>query len=249
MISNFSPANARQIIKKNKISFFSTGNNLYPNIRNTFFKKYQSKIKSCYGITEMGGPLTNEIKPNLVHDSIGKLINGCKIKIKEINNKKILFFKSEYICQSLLVNNKTQKIKVDAQGYYNSGDTGFIEKNDIIITGREKDILKKGSELIYLKDIENIIIGCDFIIDVAAVGIDDELSDEKLNIYLTSNLKKITKKNIDHLVEEIRENMYKTELPDKIIFIKKMPKTMTGKIIKRKLLSMNVSNKIKEVFL
>ena len=48
---------------------------------------------------------------------------------------------------------------------------------------------------------------------------------------------------------EIRDNMYKTELPDKIIFIKKMPKTMSGKIIKRELLSMNVSNKIKEVFL
>ena len=249
MISNFSPANAKQIIKKNKISFFSTSNNLYSNIRKTFFKKYQSKIKSCYGITEMGGPLTNEIKPNLVNDSVGQLINGCKIKIKEINKKKILFFKSEYMCQSLLVNNKTQSIKVDTQGYFNSEDTGFIEKKNIFLTGREKDVLKKGGELIHLKDIENIIIGCDFIIDVAAVGIADELSDEKLNIYLTSKLKKITKKNVDHLVTEIRDNMYKTELPDKIIFIKKMPKTMSGKIIKRELLSMNVSNKIKEVFL
>jgi len=249
MISNFSPANAKQIIKKNKISFFSTSNNLYSNIRKTFFKKYQSKIKSCYGITEMGGPLTNEIKPNLVNDSVGQLINGCKIKIKEINKKKILFFKSEYMCQSLLVNNKTQSIKVDNQGYFNSEDTGFIEKKNIFLTGREKDVLKKGGELIHLKDIENIIIGCDFIIDVAAVGIADELSDEKLNIYLTSKLKTITKKNVDHLVTEIRDNMYKTELPDKIIFIKKMPKTMSGKIIKRELLSMNVSNKIKEVFL
>ena len=153
------------------------------------------------------------------------------------------------MCQSLLVNNKTQSIKVDNQGYFNSEDTGFIEKKNIFLTGREKDVLKKGGELIHLKDIENIIIGCDFIIDVAAVGIADELSDEKLNIYLTSKLKTITKKNVDHLVTEIRDNMYKTELPDKIIFIKKMPKTMSGKIIKRELLSMNVSNKIKEVFL
>ena len=249
MISNFSPTNARQIIKKNNISFFSTSNNLYPNIRKTFFKRFQSKIKSCYGITEMGGPLTNEIKANIDNDSVGKLINGCKIKIKKINNKNVLFFKSKYICKSLLVNNKAQKIKIDSQGYFNSEDTGFIKKNNLILTGREKDILKKGGELIHLKDIENTIIGCDFITEVAAVGVADELSDEKLNIYLTTKLKKITKRHIDYLVNEIRDKLYKTELPDKIVFIKKMPKTISGKIIKRELLSINVSNKIKEVFL
>ena len=197
----------------------------------------------------MGGPLNNEMKANIDNDSVGKLINGCKIKIKKINNKNVLFFKSKYICKSLLVNNKAQKIKIDSQGYFNSEDTGFIKKNNLILTGREKDILKKGGELIHLKDIENTIIGCDFITEVAAVGVADELSDEKLNIYLTTKLKKITKRHIDYLVNEIRDKLYKTELPDKIVFIKKMPKTISGKIIKRELLSINVSNKIKEVFL
>ena len=43
--------------------------------------------------------------------------------------------------------------------------------------------------------------------------------------------------------------MYKTEKPDKIILIKNMPKTLSGKIIKRKLLSINAKNKIREIVL
>ena len=249
MMSNFSPTNALKIVKNNKINFYSTSNSLYPNIRKTFFKKFKKKIKSCYGITEMGGPLTNETKSNLEHDSAGKLINGCKVKIKEVNKKKVLFFKSKYKCNSLLINNSIKNIKIDKHGYFNSEDTGFINNNNIILTGRVKDILKKGGELIHLKDIENIIIDCEFIDEVAAVSISDDLSDEKLNLYLLSKPQKITKKNIDYLVNKIRKNMYKTELPDKIIFVKKMPKTLSGKIIKRNLLNINAKNKIKEIFL
>ena len=249
MITNFSPTNTNKIIKKNKIEFYSTSNNLYPNIRKTFFRKFKKKIKSCYGITEMGGPLTNEIKANLKNDSVGRLINGCKIKIKKINNKKILFFNSNYKCKFLIIGSKLQKVLTDKQGYFNSQDTGFIDNNDIVITGREKDILKKGGEFIHLQDIENVIIKCDFIEEVAAVSIEDELSDEKLNIYLVAKSKKIKMESIEYLLNTIKKNLYKTEKPDKIIFIKKMPKTVSGKIIKRNLLSTLNENKIKEIIL
>jgi len=249
MITNFSPLNASNIVKKNKIKFYSTSNNLYPNIRKTFFKKFKTKIQSCYGITEMGGPLSNETKAGLEYDSVGKLINGCKIKIKIINEKRILFFKSIYRCKYLLINNKRKKVQTDKFGYFDSQDTGFIKNNNIILTGREKDILKKGGEFIHLKDIENIIIKCNFIEEVAAVSIENELSDEKLNVYLVLKSKKIRKKNIDYLIKIIKKNMYKTEKPDKIIFLRQMPKTLSGKIIKRKLLVTNAENKIREIIL
>lgn len=247
MITNFSPIKALNTIKKNNIEFYSTSNNLYPNIRKTFFKKFKKKIKSCYGITEMGGPLTNEINSSLENDSVGKLIHGCKIKIKKINGKKNLLFKSTYKCKSLIIDNKIKSIKTDKFGYYNSHDTGYIENKNIIITGREKDILKKRGEFIFLRDIENVIIKCDFVAEVAAVSLEDELSDEKLHIYLLSKKKKILNENIKDLLTTIERDLFKTEKPDKIIFIRKMPKTPSGKIIKYDLLSTLNENKVKEI--
>lgn len=92
MITSFSPKNAIKIIKKNKIKFLATSNNLYTSIRKNFFRKFKVKIRSCFGITEMGGPLTNEKSGDLKNDCGGVLINGCKVKIKKINRKKVFFF-------------------------------------------------------------------------------------------------------------------------------------------------------------
>ncbi len=249
MLTNFSPLSAKNLIKKNKIKFLSTSNNLYPNIRKTFFRKFKVKIKSCYGITEMGGPLTNESIGNLSRDSAGKIISGCSCKIKKINNLNFLYFKSEFKCKYLIIDGKKKKISLDNQGYFNSQDTGYIEKNNIYLTGREKDILKKGGELILLKDIENNFLSCSFVEEVAAVGMGDDLSDEKLNLYIVINKKILIQNIIKILLKIVEKKLYKTEKPDKIIFIKKMPKTISGKIIKRQLISINAKNKIREVIL
>lgn len=249
MISNFSPLNSADIVKKNKIKFYSTSNNLYPNIRKTFFKKFKTKIMSCYGITEMGGPLTNEINPSLKLDSSGKTIKGCKIKIKKIKNKNFVFIKSNFMSKNLIIEGKKTRINLDKKGFFNSQDTGFMKNNNIILTGREKDVLKKGGELINLKDIENTIIDCPFIKEIAAIAIEDELSDEKLHLFVEIETKNINKENINILLNVIQKKMYKTERPDKIVMLRKMPKTLSGKIIKKQLFKRNAKNKIREIIL
>ena len=88
-----------------------------------------------------------------------------------------------------------------------------------------------------------------FVEEVAAVGIADNLSDEKLYLYIVLKKKNINTLVFNNLISIVEKKMYKTERPDKIIFIKKMPKTLSGKIIKRKLLATNASNKIREIVL
>ena len=85
--------------------------------------------------------------------------------------------------------------------------------------------------------------------EVAAVSIGDDLSDEKLNLYIVLNKNNLVQKSIKILLNIVEKKMYKTEKPDKIILIKNMPKTLSGKIIKRKLLSINAKNKIREIVL
>ena len=123
------------------------------------------------------------------------------------------------------------------------------KKKNIIVTGREKDILKKKGEFIHLRDIENLIIKCDFVAEVAAVSLEDELSDEELHVYLSMKRKKNLNKNVQYLLKTIEKDLFKTEKPDKIIVVRKMPKTSSGKIIKQHLLFTLNENKIKEIIL
>ena len=103
--------------------------------------------------------------------------------------------------------------------------------------------------MIYLKDIENVLIKYSFVKEVAAVGIQDDLSDEKLNIYIVLDSKKNLDKKVKKLIKVSEIEMYKTERPDKIILLTKMPKTSSGKIIKRQLIKVDAKNKIKEIIL
>ena len=103
--------------------------------------------------------------------------------------------------------------------------------------------------MIYLKDIENVLIKYSFVKEVAAVGIQDDLSDEKLNIYIVLDSKKNLDKKVKKLIKVSEREMYKTERPDKIILLTKMPKTSSGKIIKRQLIKVDAKNKIKEIIL
>lgn len=172
-----------------------------------------------------------------------------KLKLKKLIEKKYFFFKSNFMCKNILEDGKKKKLKLDINGYFNSQDTGYIKNNKLFLTGRERDILKKGGELIQLKDIENTILNCRFIKEVAAISVSDELSDEKLYLYVVFNPKEFKQSNIFFLLNIIQKKMYKTEKPDKIIIVKKMPKTLSGKIIKRKLISINVKDKIREIIL
>ena len=61
------------------------------------------------------------------------------------------------------------------------------------------------------------------------------------------NKKRFSNRNIKYLLKTIEQDLYKTEKPDKIIFLRKMPKTPSGKIIKHSLLSTINENKIKEI--
>ena len=78
---------------------------------------------------------------------------------------------------------------------------------------------------------------------------DCDPADEKLYLYVVLNLKKINKKIIYKILSVIEKKMYKSEKPSKLIFLKKMPKTASGKIIKKKLIETYASNKIREVIL
>ena len=61
--------------------------------------------------------------------------------------------------------------------------------------------------------------------------------------------KKNLNKNVQYLLKTIEKDLFKTEKPDKIIVVRKMPKTSSGKIIKQHLLFTLNENKIKEIIL
>jgi acyl-CoA synthetase (AMP-forming)/AMP-acid ligase II len=216
-------------------SIISTASYLYPEIRKKFSNIFKRKIQSCYGLTELGGPLTCEnIEDTLNEDNdyvVGRHSNEVKFKIS--NNKTILI-KSPFIMKGYVDQQGKVKKPRAIKGYFNTGDLGDYKDGILEYFGRNKEIIKIGGELVSLTIIENEAIKSNLIKECAAIGIANIYSGEDLILFVIFK-KKNLKLNLNKLNKFLNQNLRKIEIPKKIIPVLEMPKTKSGKIIKKRL--------------
>ena len=216
-------------------SIIATGSYLYPEVRENFYKIFNKKIFACYGATELVGPLSIQgEKDTFKNFCVGRHAEGVKISIeKDKEGSKIIMVKSPFFMKGY-VTDKGFELPKTYNGYYNTGDTGDYKNNLLFINGRKRHIIKKGGELIFLSVIENTALQNENVLEAAAIGKKDLIAGEEP--YLILVLKKnSTPNNIESLNIFLRERLRPIEVPKKIIIVKTLPKSKSGKIIKKSL--------------
>ena len=113
-----------------------------------------------------------------------------------------------------------------------------------MIHGRIDDVINIRGHRIGSAEIESILLKSNFIKEACAVAIDNNLAGKELIIFLVSN----TKNNVSDLVEElIIRNFGSFALPKEIILLSELPKTRSGKILRRILRDLYLNPKTKKI--
>jgi fatty-acyl-CoA synthase len=120
---------------------------------------------------------------------------------------------------------------IDAEGWLHTGDLGvMLESGHIKITGRAKEMLIRGGENIFPKEIEEFLFTHPKIADVAIVGLPDSKVGEAVLAWIR------LKTGVTATEEEIREfcegRIAHFKIPQYIRFVDTFPMTVTGKIQK-----------------
>jgi acyl-CoA synthetase (AMP-forming)/AMP-acid ligase II len=217
-------------------SIISTSSFLYPEIRKNFLNIFKRRIQSCYGITELGGPITVESIEDVMEEddnqhSVGS--HSSKIKIKIVKKNKI-FVKTPYIMKGYLRENLILEKPKLKNGYFDTGDLGFYKNKRLSYIGRNREILKIGGELVSLPYVENMTYRSGIVKECTAIGKNDLFSGEILILFVIFKEKNISRQ-ITKLLNFLKKSLKKIEIPRKIIPLLEMPKTKSGKIIKSKI--------------
>jgi acyl-CoA synthetase (AMP-forming)/AMP-acid ligase II len=129
--------------------------------------------------------------------SSGKAINGCEMKIVDENRRTL----EEGMVGEIAINSasmfdgyrnypeKTADVLCD--GWYYSGDYGFIYRGDCYVIGRKKDIIISAGNNIYPEDVEDVVGKVDGIIPgrVIAFGEENrELGSEQVSVIAESSV-------------------------------------------------------------
>ena len=123
---------------------------------------------------------------------------------------------------------------IDADGWLHTGDLALrTPEGNYKITGRLKDMIIRGGENIYPKEIEEFIYRHPKVDDVQVIGIPDKKLGEE--ILAAVILKKGETMTAEELQDYVRKNMAKHKVPRYVDFVDAFPQNAAGKILKYKM--------------
>jgi fatty-acyl-CoA synthase len=123
---------------------------------------------------------------------------------------------------------------IDADGWLHSGDLGVMDEHGYLsITGRLKDMIIRGGENIYPREIEEFLYHLDGVQDVQVAGVPSRKYGEEVGAFVR------LKANVDLEPEDVRDycrgKIAWHKIPKYVHFMDEFPMTASGKIQKYKL--------------
>ncbi|MFO7801638.1 MAG: AMP-binding protein [Desulfovermiculus sp.] len=206
---------------------------------------HMQDITICYGLTE-GSPVMTQTR---VEDSIekrvqtvGRAMPGIEVKIFDPETGREMPFgePGEVCCRGYNVmkgyynNPRATAETIDEQGWLHSGDLGVMDEEGYVsITGRIKDMIIRGGENIYPREIEEFLYTMDGIYDVQVVGVPSQKYGEEVGAFI------ILKDGYDLQPEDIQDfcrgKISRYKIPKHISFVSAYDMTASGKVQKYKL--------------
>lgn len=201
-----------------------------------------SEITSVYGLTEGSPGFTQtSVNDSLEKrvETVGKTLPACEVKIVDPETGETMGpgEPGEICCKGYNVMKgyykmpeKTREV-IDEDGWLHSGDLASVdEEGYYTIVGRIKDMIIRGGENIYPREIEEFLYTMPGIKDVQVVGIPDEKYGEIVGAFIIKDEDADIKEEdvLDYSISKIAR--YK--VPKHVFFIDELPLTASGKVQK-----------------
>ncbi len=117
---------------------------------------------------------------------------------------------------------------------YFTSDLAYKDKNGLIrIVGRADDVIKVAGHRISTAELENIISKIPEINEVAVIGIPDKIKGELPAVFVVLKSKKPNLEIQKKIIQKVEEGFGKIATPGKIYLVRELPKTRSGKIMRR----------------
>ncbi len=219
-----------------------------PLMRRVVEEMYMKEITICYGLTE-ASPVMTQSDVNDPLDvrcaTVGCAMPGIEVKVADPETCEELprGEAGEIMCRGYNIMKgyynmpEETKATITEDGWLHSGDLGTMDENGYLtVTGRIKDMIIRGGENVYPREIEEYLLGMDGILDVQVVGVPSHLYGEEVGAFI------IPKPGHEVLAEDIREfcrgKISWFKIPRYVTNVEGFPLTGSGKIQKFKLREM-----------
>lgn len=209
----------------------------------TLIKAYAEagiEVRQLYGLTECTGPATVIDGKNAIKKAgscgLPFFHNEMRLVDMEGNDTRPGELGEVLIGGTNLMKRYWNRADATAEtiknGWLHTGDIGRMDADGFLyIMDRKKDLIISGGENVYPAEIEDILLGHSKIADVGVIGFPDEKWGESIKAIVA--LKPDENLTEAELLDWCQGKIGRFKIPKKVVFTDQIPRTPTGKILKR----------------
>ncbi|MFT6896957.1 MAG: fatty-acyl-CoA synthase, partial [Paraglaciecola sp.] len=195
----------------------------------------QTELSPLNHLTMPDDPLQKRV------ETVGRVMSRIEVKLTDEHDRVVPIGERGEVCTrgySVMLGywNDEQRTKetIDVGGWLHSGDIGIMDKDGYVtIVGRSKDMIIRGGENIYPKEIEEFLYTHPAIQDIQVFGVTSESYGEEVCAWIC--LKPGNKACHDEIARYCKNQIAHFKIPKYIRFVEEFPLTVTGKVQKFKM--------------
>jgi acyl-CoA synthetase (AMP-forming)/AMP-acid ligase II len=166
--------------------------------------------------------------------SVGRALPGIELQIRRddgtpagVGETGLVFVRGEQISGEY----GTQSV-LDAEGWFATRDRGRLDAGGyLFVEGRADDTIIRGGENIAPEEIEDVLLAHPGIVEAAVVGVPDAEWGQRLVAVVVGNGEP------GEIQQWVKDRLRSSKTPDTVVFRADLPKTDTGKVLRRVLLA------------
>ncbi|MFH0786458.1 MAG: AMP-binding protein [Pseudomonadota bacterium] len=197
-------------------------------------------IAESYGMTE-AMPVTYNHYYRHVVGSVGQPIHGAEIQVRDMAGNPLgtgqegeICVRGCYVMKGYLNNPEGTRAVFWEDGWYRSGDIGvFDPQGYLFLVDRLKDLIITGGENVYPREVEEVLYLRPEVGECAVVGLPDPEWGERVTAFI------VPKPGHSVVSEELKpflkNRLSPFKVPKDYVEVSELPKTPTGKTLKRQL--------------
>jgi long-chain acyl-CoA synthetase len=226
---------------------YSGGAPISPTAERRFREVTGRQVHNAYGLTETTSPMTltpfgaaSPVDPASGALSVGAPVPSTIVRIQDDNGVDLPLGEiGEIVAEGpQIVAGYWQKPAETAAslpgGALHSGDVGFMNEDGwIFIVDRKKDMINASGYKVWPREVEDVLAEHPAVREAAVIGVPDDKRGETVKAFVS--LRAGQQVEPDEIIAFCKERMAAYKYPRQLEIIEELPKTVTGKILRRQL--------------
>jgi len=216
----------------------ASGSALPGELATRWMDTFGDNLYNMYGSTEVSAAtLARPSDLRAAPGTAGKPTRGTIVRLYDERGRKVLQGQTGriFVGNAMLFGGYTGGgSKDELDGLMATGDVGYFDPaGRLFVRGRDDEMIVSGGENVFPKEVEDVLSDHPAVAEVACIGVEDDKFGQRLLAFVVLRQGQTADEDVLH--GHVRSNLARYKVPREVVFLDELPRTATGKVLKREL--------------